>query len=61
MKGKPVNERGVYSGRNEEFPPLSNKLSSKTSCGGNSIFAYKQVLLNSDYLWKKLIKLNKKK
>lgn len=24
-KGKPVNQRGTYGGRNEEFPPLANK------------------------------------
>lgn len=61
MKGKPANERGVYSGRDEEFPPLSNKLLSKTICGSNSIFAYKQVLLNLNWFWQKAVKRNKKK
>ena len=28
-KGKPANQRDAYGGRNEEFPPLVNKLSKK--------------------------------
>lgn len=44
-KGKPANERGVYGGRSEEFPPLDKKLFSQdTSNSSRSTFVYSYLL-----------------
>lgn len=45
VKGKPANERDVYGGRSEEFPPLGKNLFSEATSNDNrSIFVYRYLL-----------------